>query len=337
METKIIEINDLKAAGRIIREGGLAAFPTETVYGLGADAMNGEAVAKIFEAKGRPSDNPLIVHIADKNEIPKLAREINENAKKLIEAFMPGPFTIILKKQNNIPDIVTAGLDTVGIRFPSNKAAQEFVTAAGTPIAAPSANISGKPSPTRAADVIADMSGRIDAVINGDNCEVGVESTIVDASGDTPVLLRPGGITLQMLREVVPSTELDKNIIHSVSAGEQPKCPGMKYRHYAPDAQVIVVEGEKAAVQAKVKELLEENKDKITGVLTMYGNVYDEPVMISSGENDKEYAKNLFSALRDFDNLGVQIIFAEFFERDGYGLAVKNRLYKSAGYNIIHV
>ncbi len=337
MKTTVIEINDLQTAGEIIKKGGLVAFPTETVYGLGADAMNGEAVKKIFEAKGRPGDNPLIVHIADKNEIPMLAREINENAKKLIEAFMPGPFTVILKKQTNIPEAVTAGLDTVGIRFPSNKTAQEFIKSAGTPIAAPSANISGKPSPTRAADVMSDMTGRIEAVINGGDCEVGVESTIVDASGELPILLRPGGITLDMLREVVPSTQIDKNIIHSVSVDEQPKCPGMKYRHYAPDAQVIVVEGEKEAVQAKVKELLEENKDKVTGVLTMYGNVYDEPVMISTGDDDKGYAKKLFSALRDFDNLGVQIIYAEFCERDGYGLAVKNRLYKSAGYNIIHV
>ena len=337
MKTTVIEINDLKTAGEIIKNGGLVAFPTETVYGLGADAMNGDAVKKIFEAKGRPGDNPLIVHIADKNEIPKLACEINENAKKLIEAFMPGPFTVILKKQKNIPDAVTAGLDTVGIRFPLNKTAQDFIKASGTPIAAPSANISGKPSPTRAADVMADMNGRIEAVINGADCEVGVESTIVDASGDVPMLLRPGGITLDMLREVVASTQIDKNIIHAVSIDEQPKCPGMKYRHYAPDAQVIVVEGEKEAVQSKIKELLEENKDKVTGVLTMYGNVYDEPVMISTGDDDREYAQKLFSALRDFDNLGVQIIYAEFCERDGYGLAVKNRLYKSAGYNIIHV
>ena len=164
-----------------------------------------------------------------------------------------------------------------------------------------------------------------------------MESTIVDASGDVPMLLRPGGITLDMLREVVASTQIDKNIIHAVSIDEQPKCPGMKYRHYAPDAQVIVVEGEKEAVQSKIKELLEENKDKVTGVLTMYGNVYDEPVMISTGDDDREYAQKLFSALRDFDNLGVQVIYAEFCERDGYGLAVKNRLYKSAGYNIIHV
>lgn len=337
METRHIKTNELDIAGDIIKSGGLVAFPTETVYGLGADAMNGEAIKKIFKAKGRPSDNPLIVHIADKKSIPLLAREINENAKKLIEAFMPGPFTVILKKQDNIPDEVTAGLDTVGIRFPINKTAQEFIKMSGTPIAAPSANISGKPSPTRAEDVVYDMDGRIDGIIIGEVCEVGVESTIVDATGDVPILLRPGGITLDMLREVIPETTLDKNIIHAVNDDEKPKCPGMKYKHYSPEADVIVIEGQQKEVQNKINELLDSNMDKTVGVLTMYGNVYDIPVMISAGDNNKDYAKKLFSALRDFDRLGVDIIFAEFCEQDGYGLAVKNRLYKAAGYNIIHV
>lgn len=337
METKLIDPEQVAEAGAIIRGGGLVAFPTETVYGLGADAMNSAAVQKIFEAKGRPADNPLIVHISDKNQIPALAREINENARRLIEAFMPGPFTIILKKQKNIPDAVTAGLDTVGIRFPAESVAVRFIAAAGTPIAAPSANLSGSPSPTRAADVFSDMNGRIDAVIRGGNCEVGVESTIVDASGEVPVLLRPGGVTIDQIREIVPGAELDKNILKTVGKDEKPRCPGMKYRHYAPKAQVIVVEGEQAAVQKKIRELLEENRDKITGVLTMYGNVYDRPVMICGGSENREYAKNLFSALRDFDKLGVELVFAEFCEKDGYGLAVKNRLYKAAGYQILHV
>ena len=266
-----------------------------------------------------------------------LARDINQKAKPLIETFMPGPFTIILNKQQNNPDEVTAGLNTVGIRFPSIKTAREFIQAAKTPIAAPSANISGSPSPTRAEDVIADMDGKIDAIIIGENCDVGVESTIVDSSGDVPVLLRPGGVTIDMIREVVPSAIIDKNILEEVKENEKPRCPGTKYLHYSPKASVVVVEGGKDAVQSKIKEQLKLNSDKITGVLTMYGNVYDEPVMISAGENNKEYAKNLFSALRDFDKLGVEIIFAEFCEQDGYGLAVKNRLYKSAGYNIIHV
>jgi L-threonylcarbamoyladenylate synthase len=337
METKIFTPDNLDEAGEIIRSGGLVAFPTETVYGLGASAFNGDAAKKIYEAKGRPSDNPLIVHICDKLQIYELAEEISPMAEKLIDSFMPGPFTIILKKKENISNAVTAGLDTVGIRFPKNQIAVDFISAAGVPIAAPSANISGKPSPTKAAHVIYDMSGRIDGIINGGDCEVGVESTIVDASGDKPILLRPGGITLDMLREVVPETEVDSHILKSVSADEQPKCPGMKYKHYSPDAEVIVVEGEKAAVREKINELLEENSDKVTGVLTMYQSAYDNAVILSAGNSNKDYARLLFSALREFDSLGVEIVFAEFCEQDGYGLAVKNRLYKAAGNNVIHV
>lgn len=337
METKIFTKNELKEAGEIIRNGGLVAFPTETVYGLGASAFDADAAEKIYKAKGRPSDNPLIVHICDKSQINELAREITPSAKKLIDSFMPGPFTIILKKNKNIPDTVTAGLDTVGIRFPKNETAVGFIAEAGVPIAAPSANISGKPSPTTAAHVIHDMSGRIEGIIDGGSCDVGVESTIVDATGSAPVILRPGGITPDMLRAVISETEVDEHVLKSVSADTQPKCPGMKYTHYSPDAEVVVVEGEKAAVQAKIKSLLEKNSDKITGVLTMYKSAYDNAVILSAGDNNKAYAKNLFSALRSFDELGVQIVFAEFFEQDGYGLAVKNRLYKAAGNNVIHV
>lgn len=337
MDTRILNENELLKAGEIIKSGGLVAFPTETVYGLGASAFDPEAAGKIYKAKGRPSDNPLIVHISDKCQINELAREINLSAAKLIDNFMPGPFTIILRKNDNIPDAVTAGLDTVGIRFPENKMAVEFIKAAGVPIAAPSANISGKPSPTKAAHVIHDMSGRIDAIIDGGNCEVGVESTIVDASGDVPVLLRPGGITLEMLRAVVPETEVDAHVLKSAEPEEQPKCPGMKYKHYAPEAEVVVIEGERNDVQSKIRALLAENHGKVTGVLTMYGNTYDDAIMISAGDNNKAYAKNLFSALRSFDELGAEIVFAEFCEQDGYGLAVRNRLYKAAGGNVIHV
>lgn len=337
METKILTEKELVEAGEIIRSGGLVAFPTETVYGLGASAFDADAAKKIYEAKGRPSDNPLIVHICDKSQVEDLAREITPAAKKLIDAFMPGPFTIILKKRDNIPDAVTAGLDTVGIRFPQNDIAVKFISAAGVPIAAPSANISGKPSPTRAEHVIHDMSGRINAIICGEDCNVGVESTIVDAAGGAPVILRPGGVTLDMLRAVVPEATVDANVLAAVSADEKPRCPGMKYTHYSPDAEVIVVEGERDAVQEKIKSLLKENKDKITGALTMYGSVYDDAVMLSAGGTNKDYAKNLFAALRSFDDLGVEVVFAEFCEKDGYGLAVKNRLYKSAGNKIIHV
>lgn len=337
IETRIFTENAFAEAGEIIRNGGLIAFPTETVYGLGASAFDARAVKKIFAAKGRPSDNPLIVHISDKSQIEELASEITPMAKKLIDKFMPGPFTIILKKKGCIPDAVTAGLDTVGIRFPKNELAIKFIAAAGVPVAAPSANLSGKPSPTKAIHVINDMNGKIEGIIDGGACEVGVESTIVDASGNVPVLLRPGGITLDMLREVVPETTVNEHVLKSVSADEKPLCPGMKYKHYSPDAEVIVVEGQKNAVQNKVRQLLKENNDKVTGVLTMFNSAYDDAVILPAGTDNKTYARMLFSALRSFDELGVEIVFAEFCEQDGYGLAVKNRLYKSAGNNIIYV
>lgn len=326
----------INKAGNIIKNGGLAAFPTETVYGLGASALDGGAVKKIYAAKGRPSDNPLIIHVCSREQIFEYTRDVSDTAKKLIDAFMPGPFTIILKKKSVIPDEVTAKMDTVAVRFPENKIACALINAAGVPIAAPSANLSGKPSPTEAKHVIHDMRGRIECIIDGGSCDVGVESTIVDASGEIPVLLRPGGVTYDMLKSVVPETVIDAHVLKSVAADEQPKCPGMKYKHYAPDADVTVVEGEKDAVQKKIRELLYENRNTVTGVLTMYESAYDDAVIISAGKTNREYAKNLFAALRKFDDLGVKVVFAEFCDRDGYGLAVKNRLYKSAGNKIIH-
>ena len=326
----------INKAGNIIKNGGLAAFPTETVYGLGASALDGVAVKKIYAAKGRPSDNPLIIHVCSREQIFEYTRDVSDTAKKLIDAFMPGPFTVILKKKSVIPDEVTAKMDTVAVRFPENKIACALINAAGVPIAAPSANLSGKPSPTEAKHVIHDMRGRIECIIDGGSCDVGVESTIVDASGEIPVLLRPGGVTYDMLKSVVPETVIDAHVLKSVAADEQPKCPGMKYKHYAPDADVTVVEGEKDAVQKKIRELLYENRNTVTGVLTMYESAYDDAVIISAGKTNREYAKNLFAALRKFDDLGVKVVFAEFCDRDGYGLAVKNRLYKSAGNKVIH-
>ncbi len=337
MITKILTTDDnsINQAGKILKDGGLVAFPTETVYGLGANALLENSVKKIYAAKGRPSDNPLIVHISDIDELEQLAVEINKNAKALIDAFMPGPFTVILKKSPIVPDTVTAGMDTVAIRFPENPTAQRLIKAAGVPIAAPSANISGKPSPTKAVHVIEDMQGRIDAIIDGENCEVGVESTIVDASADYPVLLRPGGISYEELCEVVPETRIDEHILNSLSEGEKPLCPGMKYKHYSPDADVTVIEGDMTAVKKKIDILLKENRDKVCGVLTMSLNAYDSAIILSGGTTNKQYAKTLFSNLREFDRLGVDVVFAEFESRDGYGLAIKNRLYKAAGHKVI--
>ncbi len=339
MDTKLFstEENEINEAGKIIRNGGLVAFPTETVYGLGASAFDADAAKKIYAAKGRPSDNPLIVHICDKAQIADIAAEIPNAAQIVIDKFMPGPVTIILKKKSVVPDDVTAGLDTVAIRFPAHETAQRLIAAAGVPIAAPSANLSGKPSPTKAKHVIKDMTGRIDAIIDGGDCNVGVESTIVDFTGERPVILRPGGVTYDDLKAQGIEVEIDKNILQSIAPDEVPKCPGMKYKHYAPNAEVTVVEGEKNAVQKKIKELLNETNGKIAGVLTMYGADYDNAVILSAGNTNKEYAKNLFSALREFDELGVEVVFAEFSEKDGYGLAVKNRLYKAAAQRVIHV
>lgn len=339
MDTKLFstEENEINEAGKIIRNGGLVAFPTETVYGLGASAFDADAAKKIYAAKGRPSDNPLIVHICDKAQIADIAAEIPNAAQIVIDKFMPGPVTIILKKKSVVPNDVTAGLDTVAIRFPAHETAQRLIAAAGVPIAAPSANLSGKPSPTKAKHVIKDMTGRIDAIIDGGDCNVGVESTIVDFTGERPVILRPGGVTYDDLKAQGIEVEIDKNILQSIAPDEVPKCPGMKYKHYAPNAEVTVVEGEKNAVQKKIKELLNETNGKIAGVLTMYGADYDNAVILSAGNTNKEYAKNLFSALREFDELGVEIVLAEFSEKDGYGLAVKNRLYKAAAQRVIHV
>ena len=339
MKTKLLTTSekDINTAGGIIADGGLVAFPTETVYGLGASAFDTGAAKKIYAAKGRPSDNPLIVHIADKLQLSDIAAEIPNEAKIVIDKFMPGPITVILKKKPSVPDTVTAGLQTVAIRFPSNETAQRLIKAAGVPIAAPSANLSGKPSPTTAAHVIADMTGRIDAIIDGGVCDVGVESTIVDFTGDKPEILRPGGVTYDDLKAAGLDIIINKNILKSIGANEVPKSPGMKYKHYAPNAEVTVVEGEKDAVQKKIKELLKGVDGKTAGVLAMYGAEYDDAVILTAGESNREYAKNLFSALREFDNLGVEIVFAEFCEKDGYGLAVKNRLYKAAAQRVIHV
>lgn len=344
METKIIKVNSsnfssdaLKEAAQIIKMGGLVAMPTETVYGLGGSALDKDAARKIYAAKGRPSDNPLIIHVCSKEQLFEYTQDVQDYAKKLIDAFMPGPMTIILNKAECIPNEVTAGLNTVAVRFPIHPVAKELIRLSGVPIAAPSANLSGKPSPTKAEYVADDMMGRIDCIIDGGSCEVGIESTIVYAVGDHPILLRPGGITLEMLREVCPDIEVDKHVLSSAEPEEKPKCPGTKYKHYAPDADLTVVEGEKDEVRAKIKELIHENKGKVIGVLTMYESAYDDAVIISTSSSNKDYARDLFSDLREFDKLGCDVIFAEFYENDGVGLAVKNRMYKSAGGKVIHV
>lgn len=346
MDTKIIKINEdnlseLQEPAKALADGKLVAFPTETVYGLGANALDENAVKNIFKAKGRPSDNPLIVHICEKSDVSRLAREINENAQKLFDAFSPGPITIILKKQPYISDAVTAGLDTVAIRIPIHKAARELIRMSGVPVAAPSANLSGKPSPTEAKHVIEDMDGRIQYIIDGGACSVGVESTVVDATGQSPVILRPGGITLEDIRAIIPSATIDPHVIDLDMPNEKPKSPGMKYKHYAPRAEVIVVEGDAANVSAKIQSLckIARAEGKKIGIMLRYegGSQYDADCLLLAGETNRKYAANLFSNLREFDEHNVDIVFAEFKNEDGMGVAVRNRLYKAAGNNVIYV
>ncbi len=336
METKIVKMTDerdtkLLEMGKIIREGGLVAFPTETVYGLGANAFSEKAALAVFEAKNRPADNPLIVHLADISELERVAEDIPEVAIRLFEKFSPGPLTIILKKKSVIPDAVTAGLDTVAVRIPSHPVARGLIRASGVPIAAPSSNLSGKPSPTKASHVISDMQGRIPAIIDGGSCEVGLESTVIELSKGTVNVLRPGGITKSDLEEVVKSVTVDKHVTEMVADNEAVRSPGMKYKHYAPDAEVAVLVGDRKLTAEEIKRLLNKNSGVACGVICYDGYTFDSETVLYMGENNKVYAERLFDALRECDLLGIKKIFAQFEEDDAYGMAVKNRLFKSAG------
>lgn len=322
---------------QLIKEGQVVAFPTETVYGLGANGLNSEAVAKIYQAKGRPSDNPLILHIAKREDIEPLTTGLTANAKVLMEHFWPGPLTLIVAKSSIIPDVVSAGLSTVAVRFPSNPQAQAFIAACGCPIAAPSANLSGRPSPTNGADVLEDMEGRIAGIIDGGACGIGLESTVVDTTEPVPVILRPGGITYEMLTEVLGAVEIDPALQGDTSF--KPKAPGMKYRHYAPQAPMYLLEGEAAELlpQAVAKAL---EAGKVVGVLCDAKMAQQLPrdhrLQIACwGESPKELAEGLFYLLRDFDRTKPDLIIAQGIREEGLGLAIMNRMRKAAGYQSI--
>ena len=328
--TEIIDIDRIDEAAHCISLGGIVAFPTETVYGLGADAFNDSAIDKIYKAKGRPSDNPLIVHIACKDDVNLLAQTVTDSARKLIDRFWPGPLTIIFPKKPDVGYRVTGGLDTVAVRFPSNPVARELIKKSGKLIAAPSANLSGSPSPTTAAHVIDDLDGRVDYIVVSDNCEIGLESTVIDMTCETPTILRPGGITLEMIRDILPNAVMDKGLIDSSKVA---KCPGMKYKHYSPKADVEVVCGKKESIHRYITAQLSANSN--CGVLTYKGGDYDNAVCVLSGGNNMEqYAATLFYNLRVFDEYKVDKVYAEFSEEPGLGVAVKNRLYKAAGNKI---
>jgi len=335
------QVDRIRIAANVIKEGGLVAFPTETVYGLGADALNSDAVAKIFKAKERPADNPVIVHIADKRDLYLLAKNVPNRAKKLIAEFWPGPLTLILKRSSFVPDITVVGLDTIGIRMPSNKVALALIRESGTPIAAPSANRAGKPSPTTAQHVIDDLAGRIDVVLDGGPSRVGVESTVIDMTTGVPQILRPGGTSYEKLKKVLGKVKL-----HPAAAAKRRvrvsrvRAPGMKHRHYAPEAEMILIEGRFDKVVRRVKELtaLSMADGKRVGILATDETVsnYDADVLKSLGSrsNVAAIARNLFRLLREFDEEKVDIVIAEGIPPKGLGLAVMNRLRRAANFNI---
>lgn len=349
METRVAIIKDvnkdiqkIQEAAKIINNGGTVVFPTETVYGLGANALDEEAVKKIFVAKGRPQDNPLIVHVADKDITP-LVKEVPEVARKLIDKFWPGPLTIILKKKDIIPNITSANLESIGIRMPDNDIALKLIELSEKPIAAPSANISGRPSPTDLERCVEDLNGRVDYILGGERSNVGVESTIVDCTTNPPVVLRPGGITLEMLKEIDSRIEIDKAIMGKPKEDLKPKAPGMKYRHYAPKAKLKIIKGNKEKTIEKIQEIVENYIDikKEVVILTTdeLKNKFNKGKVISLGnEQDlEEIARNLFEALRTCDDLGADLILCQSFEEKGVGVAIMNRLNKAAGFDIIEV
>lgn len=330
---------EIKQAAEIIKDGGLVAFPTETVYGLGADALNAEAVGKVYAAKGRPSDNPMIVHISSKDDVLKLTPKITEDMQKLMDAFWPGPLTMVVPALDVIPKVTTGGLDTVGIRMPSEPAAAELISASETPIAAPSANLSGKPSPTSYKHVADDLDGRIDGIIAGGDCEAGIESTVVDMTEDVPSVLRPGIITAKQLSEVlgkqvgIDPALLEKPDIFNngglleTGADFKPKSPGMKYKHYAPKAEMVIYQGD----PEKVKLAMAEEKVKRNS----FGQKVE--IIVFDDEHPEDAAHDFFARLRACDKAGVDVILAAALREDGIGFAVMNRMFKSAGYNIKEV
>lgn len=349
METKVfvaqdnyIKDEELKEASAVIRSGGLVAFPTETVYGLGGDATNPEASRKIYAAKGRPSDNPLIVHIADFSQLRNIVAEVPQEAEKLAEAFWPGPLTMILRKNDVIPYETTGGLDTVAIRMPSHPVARAFLQDSGCMIAAPSANTSGRPSPTTAQHVWEDLHGKIEILLDGGPVGIGIESTIVDLSEERPMILRPGFITQEMLSAVLGDVGMDPGLA-SENSKQPPKAPGMRYRHYAPKADLTLVEGTMEEVISKINALTREAQamGKSVGVLATEENkdcyVADHVIVIGQRQDEAEIARHLFDVLRQFDDLQVDLIYSESFVAAGVGQAIMNRLLKAAGHKRIFV
>ena len=351
MKTRVLRVDSrcpdvglIREVAGIIKRGGLVAFPTETVYGLGADALDADAVLAVFEAKKRPLDNPPIVHIGGASDVRRLVVEVPSKARVLMRRFWPGPLTLIFKRSKVVPDVTVAGLDTVAVRMPRHEVALGLIRESGCPIAAPSANLAGRPSPTSAMHVLCDLDGRVDAVLDGGSTLVGVESTVLDLTVDPPEVLRPGGTCVESLRlvlgRVAVSAVADADHALPVRVA---RSPGLKYRHYAPDAEVVVVEGELGRVVDKIKKLVSSHRQKAcrVGVLCTDESFgfYEADVVKSVGSrgDPSDIARNLFRLLREFDSDGVDVVLAEGLPVDGLGLAVMNRLRKAAGYNIVKV
>lgn len=339
METAFYETADEKsinAVAQILRNGGIAAIPTETVYGLGANAYDENACSNVFKAKGRPGDNPLIVHISDLNQINDIVTDFPQKAKILADKFWPGPLTMIMKKSDRIPLVTSGGLDTVAVRFPSHPVAHEIIKKAGVPIAAPSANLSGSPSPTTYIHCVKDLSGRVDAIINGGPCDVGVESTIISFASDVPILLRPGYITLEQLRDAIGTVSLSKAVLEKLGDGETALSPGMKYKHYAPKGTVIMVKGEPYV--DFVNKKFEENEN--TAALCFTEDIDElkcKSVSMGNRDDDLQQAERLFDALRTLDDMEAKLVYARAPKITGVGLAVYNRLIRACGFEIIEL
>lgn len=340
VDENCIDLQIMKEAGELLKAGALVAFPTETVYGLGANALDEKAAAKIYAAKGRPSDNPLIVHIADMEKLENITEEIPEAAMKLAEKFWPGPLTMVMKKSAAVPLGTTGGLSTVAVRMPSHPIALEMIRHGGGYIAAPSANTSGRPSPTLASHVADDMDGIIPMILDGGPVGIGIESTIVDLTEEIPTILRPGFITKEMLEEVVGEVQIDKGL--EADAKTPPKAPGMKYRHYAPKAELVIVEGAREAVIEKINALVKEKEAQgmIAGIIGTEETIlrYPAGIVKSIGTRNDELSisSHLYSILREFDESDAQVIYSESFEEGAMGSAIMNRLLKAAGHKIIY-
>ena len=349
MKTEFVKIDEeqidqeaIARAGEILKRGGLVAFPTETVYGLGGDALNENSSRLIYAAKGRPSDNPLIVHITNMEALKKIVTEIPPAARKLAERYWPGPLTMIFHKSSAVPLATTGGLDTVAVRMPSHKTARAMIDAAGGYIAAPSANRSGRPSPTVARYVIEDLDGLVDMIIDGGEVNIGLESTIIDLTGEVPTILRPGYVTQDMLTETLGLVDVDRTILDANSR-QAPKAPGMKYRHYAPKGNLSIVEGEPERVVSYINERISalQKEGRKTGVIATDETVAryhgDDIKSVGSRRDEEVIARHLFRILREFDDDNVEVMFTESFETAGIGQAIMNRLLKAAGHQVIQV